>query len=278
MATMNDNYLKYQSIIQRNQWELQALQYREQLLRTDEKFSVPENLNRFEYQIHSQCGEDGIINEIFRRIGTFNRCFVELGAGNGLQNNTTALLLDNWTGAWIEADPENLTIIREKFSSLIRKYRLSLSESFITAENIEALLETCNVPDEFDLMSIDIDGNDYWVWKAVTRYHPRVVVGEYNARFGKNLPWIMKYDSEYIWNGSSYYGASLKAFEKLAEEKGYRLVGCNLAGVNAFFIREDLVGDTFEQPFTSEHHYQPQRFFLQVDPVQKPDFGEFESL
>jgi hypothetical protein len=278
MSALADHFSKLTSYQIRNLLDCNAVQYREELLAKGEKYLDDKNLNRSEYEILSQCGEDGIIMEIFRRIGTTNRYFVEFGAGNGLQNSTAALLLNNWTGAWIEGDHTSAETIRNKFASLLLKHRLSFSESFITAENIEELFVSMEVPESFDCMSIDLDGNDFWVWKKITHYQPRVVVCEYNARYGGSLPWVMKYDPSHTWNGSCYYGAALKSFELLGAEKGYKLVGCNLAGVNAFFVREDLVEDHFQKPFTAERHFEPQRVFLIREKIQKNDFGPFELV
>jgi len=261
-----------------NQLDLQAQQFRQQLLATGSKYAEPGNLNRYEYEVLSQCGEDGIIEEIFRRIGVTNRFFVEFGAGNGVQNCTASLLLANWMGAWIEGGHDNGEVIRRKFAPLLMRHRLKFSESFITAENIEELFATLEVPEAFDLLSVDIDGNDYWVWRAITHFNPRVVVCEYNARYGAELPWVMKYNPAHVWNGSCYYGASLKALEKLGEQKGYVLVGCNLAGVNAFFVRQDCIGDLFPSQQTAEYHFEPQRFFLVKSSLQENDFGPFELV
>ena len=257
---------------------LQATAYREKLIATGKKYEDPSALNRYEYEIFSQCGEDGIIDEIFHRIGTTNRYFIEFGAGNGLQNSTAALLLKNWVGLWIEADPKNIATIQNKFSALLTKHRLTLLSSFITAENIETLFSDAEVPAELDLLSIDIDGNDYWVWKNITRYNPRVVLCEYNSRYGRDLQWVMRYNPDHRWNGSCYYGASLKSLELLGRSKGYKLVACNLAGVNAFFVRDDCVGAHFSPPFTAEFHYEPQRFFLVNNPLQSADFGDYVSV
>ena len=127
------------------------------------------------------------------------------------------------------------------------------------------------------MLSIDIDGNDYWVWKAIDSYSPRVVVIEHNSVFRSDVEWIMSYNPNNIWNGSSYFGASLKSLEKLGNQKGYRLVGCDFTGVNAFFVRNDLVGDKFFEPFTAENHYEPPRYFLQNVNGHRKDFGVFKN-
>lgn len=257
--------------------DLEAEKYRNDLLRSDVRYKDPKNLNRYEYSVFSQCGEDGIINEIFKRIGITNRYFIEFGAGNGLQNCTTSLLLQNWFGLWIEAEPGNVQTITSKFSPLILRHQLTFRQAFITAENIETIIKGADVPEQFDLLSIDIDGNDYWVWSAIENYHPRVIVCEYNGHFGPEIQWVMRYNPQHNWNGTSYYGASLKSLELLALQKGYRLVGCNLSGVNAFFIRQDLISEKFLTDTSSCSFFEPQRHYLIREPVQQNDFGPFIS-
>jgi hypothetical protein len=241
------------------------------------KYSDPKKLNRYERKSFSQNGEDGIIAEIFKRIGMTNRFFVEFGVGDGLENNTLTLLCQDWKGVWIEGDPEQVKFIKTKFSSVIATEGLRLQQAFIDADTIESLFKRNDVPTEFNLLSIDIDGNDYWVWQAIKNFSPRVVIIEYNATFGSEIPWIIKYNPSHIWDKSSYFGASLKALEQLGIQKGYRLVGCNFAGVNAFFVREDLLSDMFLTPYTSENHFEPARYYLGAwTSGHLPSFGEFE--
>jgi hypothetical protein len=241
------------------------------------KYSDPRKLNRYERKSFSQNGEDGIINEIFKRIGTSNRFFVEFGVGNGLENNTVFLLFQDWKGVWIEGNPKQVRFMKTKFASVIATEQLRLQQAFIDSETIESLFKRNEVPAEFDLLTIDIDGNDYWVWQAIKNYSPRVVVIEYNATFGPEAPWVMKYDPSHVWDKSCYFGASLKALEQLGIQKGYRLVGCNFAGVNAFFVREDLLSDAFLAPYTSENHFEPARYYLGASPSGHcPNFGQFE--
>jgi len=208
-------------------------------------YQNPKKLNKYEYKTFSQNGEDGIIEEIFLRIGDGNKFFVEFGAANGLANNTTFLLVKGWHGLWIERDRNYEKGIKEKFGSLIFKRDLTCKFSAVTAANIEQLFHESNVPKEFDLLAIDIDGNDYWIWKAIQFFRPRVVVIEYNRSFGPRTKWVMKYNPNHIWRRGSYCGASLKSLEILGENKGYCLVGCDFRGVNAFFVRKDLTGGSF---------------------------------
>ena len=120
--------------------------------------------------------------------------------------------------------------------------RTSGSSGTPAAENVEELFAQAGVPPEPDVLSIDVDGNDYWIWKAISRYRPRLVVIEYNGSLDPTARRVMPYRPGYRWDHTSGYGASLGALEDLAVEKGYRLVHTELAGVNAFFVREDLAG------------------------------------
>ncbi len=228
----------------------------------DPRYADPKKLNRYEFQYFSQHGEDGMIQEIFRRIGTTNRFFVEFGIGDGNIANTTFLLLLGWQGCWLEGKEQYVRSIQEQFKFLIDQNKLKVKQAFIYAENIEDLLGSLSCPKEPDLLTIDIDGNDYWVWKAIQNYRPRVVVLEYNAIFRPPVEFVVKYEPNKVFPITSHFGASLKSFELLGREKGYCLVGSNFTGVNTFLVREDLVKDKFLEPFTAEVHYEPPRYYL----------------
>jgi len=240
-----------------------------------ERYKEEKRLQRFEYQLFSQSGEDGIIAEIFRRIGLSNCFFIEFGVGNGLENNTRYLLQKGWKGLWIEKDPASLYTIKNLMKKEIANSQLVLSENFVTIKNIEAIFKQNNVPKEPDLLSIDIDGNDYWIWQEIKNYQPRVVVIEYNSFFLPPKQWIMEYQENYVWKGNNEYSASLKSMEILAKKKGYYLVGCNFCGLNAFFIRSDLVGQKFLAPFTAENHYEKDHYELLTLFYQRKYFGDF---
>ncbi len=256
--------------------DLMAADYIDRNLYHNPKYKNPKRLNAFEYRVHSQYGEDGIIEEMFGRIGTTSQSFVEFGVGDGLQNNTTFLLLKNWTGYWIEGNATYVSRIEKRFQAPINNKALLGKHAFITRETIENIFEEMGVPREFDLLSIDIDGNDYWVWKSITQYQPRVEIIEYNAIFRPPLRWIMKNNPSHVWNGGFAFGASLKSLELLGERKGYALVGCSFAGANAFFVKKDLVEDKFMEPFSAENHYDPPRFYLTGTTGHTRDFSEFE--
>jgi hypothetical protein len=243
----------------------------------NQKYDNDKRLSRAEYQIYSQFGEDGIIREIFSRIGTTNKVFVEFGVGNGLENNTASLLLEGWSGFWMEGSPRHVSAIKKNLETSIAAGQLRVKQALVTAENIEEHFTSFGIPAEFDLLSIDIDGNDYWVWQAIERYSPRVVVVEYNALFREHLNWVMSYNPSHTWKQTSYFGASLKSFELLGRKKGYSLVGCNFQGINAFFVRSDLVSDQFSAPFTAENHYEPARYFLYRRNGHPRQFGRFDQ-
>lgn len=194
------------------------------------------DITLFEKQIYSQDGEDGITEAIFDKIGTTNKFFVEFGCGNGKECNTRYLKKHKgWSGIQMDADPT--------FPRLIKK-------EFINAENINEIFVKYKVPKIFDLLSIDIDGNDYHVWKALKKYRPRVVIIEYNCVFPPTEYFVMKYDPNYMWDnkmwfGTSNIGASLLALQRLGSEKGYSLVGINSSTVNAFFVTNDLAEKYF---------------------------------
>jgi hypothetical protein len=231
-------------------------------LMQQERHADPRRLARFEHQAFSQGGEDGAIREIFRRIGETNRVFVELGVGNGLENNTAFLLCQGWSGVWVEGGSRNAHAIRATCAREIADGKLKLIEASITAENAAALVMRELGSPEIDLLSVDVDRNTYHVWAALDALKPRVAVIEYNAMFPADLAWIAEYDAAKWWNGTSYFGASLKALEQLGARMGYALVGCDIAGTNAFFVRSDLCGNAFAAPFSAENHYEPARYYL----------------
>jgi hypothetical protein len=275
LKSLNSSSSKYQDRLT----ELQIDNYLLENLHKNPKYDNPKKLNRYEFKVFSQAGEDGIISEIFNRIGTTNKFFVEFGVGNGLENNSAYLLVKGWQGYWIEGSDRFCQSIRQSFEDLIANQQLTLKNTFITGENIEDLFRKGNVPTELDLLSIDIDGNDYWVWQAITNYRPRVVILEYNAIYPPESSWVMQYNPSHQWKYNSHMGSSLKALEKLGHQKGYKLVACSFSGVNAFFVREDLLADHFCSPFSAENHYEPARYFLCSQKAGHPrTFGKFKTI
>jgi len=169
------------------------------------------DLHRHRAQHFSQNGEDGVIARLLEHVGVTNRFYVELGTGNGDECNTRYLRERGWSGVMLDCAYENPA--------------LDLHQEFITAANVNGLMAKYGVPDSFDLLSIDIDGNDYWVWNALAaRYRPRVVVIEYNAAVPSNVAVSMPYAADHHWAGQDNTGQSLLALRNLSISKGYSLV------------------------------------------------------
>ena len=250
-------------------------QYIAQALR-EERYADPKRLERHGFKVYSQFDEDGIIQEIFRRIGTTDRRFVEFGVENGLENNTLKLLLDGWHGLWIEGSEGWVTAIRTRFADVLSAGRLTVRPAFITAENISDLVAPW-ATGEIDLLSIDIDGNDFHIWEALRAIRPRVVVIEYNAKFPPPMSIVQEYRAENIWKGTDYMGASLEALVRLGARLGYSLVGTNFVGLNAFFVRDDLLSGNFQAPFSAGNHYNRAKYFLWKLYVSghPPDWGPY---
>lgn len=227
------------------------------------RYATPLRLNRFGYSLYSQGDEDGIIAEIFNRIGSTERTFLEIGCGTGMENNTHALLLQDWSGLWIDGDNSTIQDLRSTFRDRIITGHLSVEASVVSKENVNSLVAK-SLSGTIDLLSLDIDGNDFHVLQELDCVSPRVIVAEYNARKGPSIDWVMDYDPFHTWDGSDYFGASLKALERLLSMRGYSLVGCSTRGVNAFFVRDDLASRQFLSPFTSEEHFEPQRLHLRL--------------
>jgi hypothetical protein len=243
-------------------YELQAEQLARDLMK-DPKHSDPKRLNRYEARVYSQAGEDGILQEIFRRVGTTNRIFCEFGAADGRENNSALLLQQGWGGLWMDGDAELVAAAKARYPEHVRTGKLKVRQAFITAENVEQLFRDGGLPPVFDLLSIDIDRNDYYVWEKIVSFRPRVAVIEYNGIFPPGVDWVVPYDAKKWWDGTSRAGASLTALERLGRSKGYSLVGTNLGGINLFFVRSDLAEGKFAEPYTAEFHWEPQRPYLQ---------------
>jgi len=206
----------------------------------------PATIHRHEAKVFSQNGEDGVLLYLFSRIGTTNRGFVEFGFGDGTECNAMNLLVNwGWRGVLLDANPEKVARARRLLDLRLgeRAAEVVIADALLTRENVNALLPEYAHDPEPDLMSIDVDGNDYWLWQALTALRPRVLVVEYNATFGPQRSITVPYDPEFDCYakhpGGFYHGASLQALAKLAGEKGYLLAGCESHGVNAFFVRRD---------------------------------------
>jgi hypothetical protein len=229
------------------------------------KYKDDRSLIKFQAQVFSQNGEDGIIAEIFNRIGTSDKIFVELGVENGIECNSRFLLNCGWRGLWIEGNLESCQAASDRFKSNITNNQLKIVHHFLTKDNIQQLLSDNQIPQEFDFLSVDLDLNTHHIWWAISNFKPRVVCIEYNASIPPSVNYSVPYDPHGTWDGSNYFGAGLKALEIIGNKLGYKLVGCEYLGINAFFIREDCcqpMESKFLPPFTAEFHYEPPRYAL----------------
>lgn len=230
-------------------------------------------INEYEEKITSQNGEDGILREIFRSIGAQSRYLVEFGVGDGHECNGAHLIRRaGWSGLMLEGDPESFRRLEDAYKPFPR---LQVGNRFITAENIAAIFAEFRVSQSFDLLSIDIDGNDYWVWRALSAYRPRVVVIEYNAAHPPPVRWVMRYDPNHRWDGTTYFGASLASLAALGREMGYGLVGTDTLGVNAFFAQRALLSDLARlrlglPEVSAERAYHPAGFLNQRGRIGHP--------
>ena len=172
------------------------------------------------------------IDNIFNKIGTTNKFCVEFGVHSGMTDNTSQLIqYCQWHGMYIEYDEARYNQILDNCAGL----PVTVIRSFITVENINDIFAQGDVPQEFDFLSIDVDGMDYWLWKALT-YRPRVVVIEYNGLKVPPQLAVQEYNSDNTWNGTRWFGSSLQSLVNLGKEKGYELFKCDNQGSNAFFI------------------------------------------
>ncbi|MFM1951229.1 MAG: hypothetical protein RJA33_23 [Actinomycetota bacterium] len=210
----------------------------------------------------SQADEDGIVNKILARIPAHERCFVEFGCGDGLQNNSLNLLAQGWSGGWIDGSP--LPYELPKGNS-----RVKFQNSWVTKENIVNLFENA-LPDSMSrkshvgLLSMDLDGNDYHFLQEIlgNGKSADVIVLEYNARFPVGANWIMPYNSEHSWLGDDYFGASLSSFTELLRSHGYKLVACSVQGSNAFYVHKNHLVQFEDITQSEDEIYQPPLYYL----------------
>lgn len=198
-----------------------------------------------EFKVFSQFGEDGILQYLLTRVDTPDRTFFEIGVEDYYEANTRFLLLaKKWRGLVIEGNADQVRAICE--SNLAWRTSLTALAEFVTRDTINRIVADAGLGGDIGLFSIDIDGNDFWVWQALTATRPRIVICEFNRLYGYRLPLSIPYDPKFISSAAHpsrwYCGASLAGLDYLAQEKGYSLVGCTSEGVNAFFVRNDVMG------------------------------------
>lgn len=202
-----------------------------------------DSFGEVEFKAFSQWGEDGIIQYLINRVAIKDASFVEFGVENYLEANTRFLLINNnWKGLVLDGSQSHIDYIRK--DRIYWRHDLTAECRFITRENINEILDECGFRGDIGLLSIDIDGNDYWVWESIDVIKPRIVVCEYNSVFGNSRSVTVPYNASFkrtdAHYSNLYFGASLPALCLLASRKGYDFVGSNSTGSNAFFVRNDL--------------------------------------
>lgn len=203
------------------------------------------NLSEVEFCCFSQWGEDGILDWLISCLGDLPKTFIEFGVENYRESNTRFLVLNrNWSGLVIDGSDKNISNVKKQ--KIYWRHSIEAVCSFITKENINSLISDAGHSGETGLLSIDIDGMDYWIWDAIDIIDPVIVVVEYNSIFGDlhsiTAPYRHDFQRSKAHFSNLFFGASIKALKLLGEKKGYRLVGTNSNGCNAFFVRNDLAG------------------------------------
>lgn len=196
-----------------------------------------------EFKVYSQFGEDGIIEWLVFNLELQNKTFVEFGVENYLEANTRFLLLNrNWSGLVIDGNPHNIDVLRS--SSTYWRNDIESEAAFITVENIRSLIQQKGFFGPLGILSIDLDGNDYWILNALNGLSPDILILECNPVFGDRHAVTVPYDPKFERFRNHYsgllFGASISALRELAESRGYEFFGTCSNGLNAFFVRSDL--------------------------------------
>jgi len=213
-------------------------------------------INDYEFKIFSQFGDDGIIQYLVKNLKIENQTFIEFGVENYMESNTRFLLMNNnWAGFVMDGSEEAMNSLKNR--SWYWRYQLNQKAVFIDKDNINELLQSTGF-NNLGLLHIDLDGNDYYILQEIdfTRLNPSILILEYNAVFGNERAISVPYDKNFVrtkaHHSNLYWGASLKALHHAATQKGYALVGCNLAGNNAYYIRRDLLNDKVREVSVDE--------------------------
>jgi hypothetical protein len=202
------------------------------------------SIHDVEFKVFSQFGDDGIIQYLIHRLAPLPDVFVEFGVENYRESNTRFLLANNnWRGLVLDGNQKSVAQIRNE--EIYWRHTLTANCAWITRDNINELIRDAGFSGEIGVLSIDIDGNDYWVWEKLDVVDPMIVIVEYNSVFGPDLAVTIPYNKNFsrfkAHYSGQFWGASLPALDLLAKRKGYSLVGCNSAGNNAYFIRKDKI-------------------------------------
>lgn len=220
-------------------------------------------LSEAEFKVFSQFGDDGIIQHLVHHLvpAKTEHQFIEFGVGNYLESNTRFLLVNNnWRGLILDCSVSNIDFIRRQ--EFYWRQNLTAQHAWITCDNINQILADHGFCSDIGLLSIDIDGNDYWVWQAIDCIRPVIVIVEWNSVFGPDaaitVPYQQNFDRTAAHYSNLYFGASIAALARLGQQKGYSLVGSNSAGNNLYFVRSDRLNEI--PPLTPQQAYVESQF------------------
>ena len=258
--------------------EVQKLALGKLLLKRN-KLKKIEKIEDIEFKIFSQFGDDGIIQFLIDKleIDYEYQNFIEFGVEDYSEANTKFLLLNNnWSGLILDSSNENIENIKK--NNFFWKFELEAIKSFITKENINSIITNSNINrKKIGILSIDIDGNDYWVWKEINVIDPLIVIVEYNSTFGFekkiSIPYNQDFERSKAHHSNLYWGASIEALKFLAKQKGYKFLTTNSAGNNAYFIKEnifdkiklDLKKNTYQSKFRESRDKSGKKTFINYD-------------
>jgi hypothetical protein len=208
--------------------------------------ALKKDIRQAEFKVFSQWGDDGIIQFLVSYLDIPTKTFIEFGVEDYSESNTRFLLVNNnWKGLVLDGSEKNINYIKD--DEIYWRHELTAKQVFITAENINQVITENGFTGEIGLLHIDIDGNDYWVWKSIEVVNPIIVIVEYNSVFGKDraitVPYYPSFNRTRAHCSNLYFGASLKALVELGTSKGYEFIGCNTNGNNAYFVRKDHIKD-----------------------------------
>jgi hypothetical protein len=223
---------------------------------------ILQSLSEAEFKVFSQWGDDGIIQWLVHYLPIQNRTFVEFGVEDYREANTRFLMMnDNWSGLVIDGSPANVAAIQG--AAYYWQYELQALCAFIDKDNINGLITSAGIRGDIGILHIDLDGNDYWIWQAISVVSPELLILEYNAVYGSERAITTPYDAGFqrtaAHHSNLYFGASLRALHHLSLSKGYAFVGCNSAGNNAYFVRRDRLSEAVHE-VSFETGFVPSKF------------------
>lgn len=230
--------------------EQQALLLGKMMTETIKAKQHIKSLHEVEFKVFSQWGDDGIIQWLVHNLEFPHHTFVEFGVANYRESNTRFLLMNNnWSGFVMDGSEDNIKQITT--SEYFWRYELAARAEFIDRDNINGLIKSAGFAPEIGILHIDLDGNDYWIWQAINVVSPVIVILEYNSVLGVDRPITIPYDKTFYRTkahySNHYYGSSLRALYQLSKTRGYSFIGCNGAGNNAYFVRNDKLTDQVRQ-------------------------------